>query len=220
MFEEKEITHPSFAQLSFNRVSCHGGEALYGSELQQNTVIEMNLYTSRTRRGLGRDWYYADKKIVSVTMSQNQFSELITSMNMGDGIPVTLNFTREDGVIESPEFESMLEEHEREVTEHTETISEDAVELLSIMQELLKGSGTVKKNDREVMLKKAEKVVREIKANLPHVEQCFKENMDKVVTEAKGTIEAFYQHRVIEAGLEALPNGGNAESPKLIENEE
>lgn len=217
MFEEKEISHPSFAQMSFNRVSCHGGEALYGSELQHNTLIEMNLYTSRTRRGLGRDWYYADKKIVSVTMSQNQFSELITSMNMGDGIPVTLNFTQEAGNIEGPELESMVEEHEREVEEHTETISKDAVELLATMQELLKGSGTVKKNDREAMLKQAEKVVREIKANLPHVEQCFKENMDKVVTDAKGTIEAFYQHRVIEAGLETLADGSKTKSPKLIE---
>ena len=95
--------------------------------IKHNTLIEMNLYSSKTRRGLGRDWYFADKKIVSVTMSQNQFSELITSMNMGDGIPVTLNFTQQAGTIKGPELESMVEEHEQEVKEHTETISKDAI---------------------------------------------------------------------------------------------
>ncbi len=43
--------------------------------------------------------------------------------------------------------------------------------------------------------------------------------MDKVVVDAKGTIEAFYQHRIIETGIKALAEADGVESPKLIEQE-
>jgi len=48
------------------------------------------------------------------------------------------------------------------------------------------------------------------------MEDSFRESMDKTVTDAKGTIEAFYQHRVVSAGLAAIANT-TTEAPKLIE---
>ncbi len=153
-------------------------------------------------------------------MSQNQFSELITSMNMGDGIPVTLNYTEQDGCIESPEFTSKLDIHENEFKEMTKRVNSEAVALVATMKELLSGSGTVKKADREALINQAEAVSRDIGANMPYVEECFKESMDKVVVDAKGTIEAFYQHRVIESGLKALADDHAMESPKLIQDKE
>lgn len=222
MYNEIEEEHPSYAQLCFNRVQCGGGhgETLYGSDLKHNTIIKMELKHSSKRRGLNTDWYHGRKTIAEVTMSQNQFSELITSMNMGDGIPVTLNYTEQDGRIESPEFASKLDIHEDEFKEMTKRVSGEANELYSTMKELLSGSGTVKKADREVLLSKMRHVVQDIEANMPYVETCFKESMDKVVVDAKGTIEAFYQHRVVESGLKALADDLAMESPKLIQDKE
>jgi len=88
MIDEKEFKHPSYGQLSFNRVTSHAGVALYGSDLKHNTIIKMELKHSVKRRGINHDWYFGNQTITEVTMSQNQFSELITSMNMGDGVPV------------------------------------------------------------------------------------------------------------------------------------
>lgn len=219
MIEEKEENHESFAQLSFNRVQCAGGETLYGSDLKHSTVIKMELKHSTKRRGLNHDWYYGRDTIAEVTMSQNQFSELITSMNMGDGIPVTLNFTENGGHLESPKFSSKLDIHENEFKDMTKRVNKEAEELLATMNELLSGSGTVKKADRDKLIKQAELVVRDIGDNMPYVEKCFKESMDKTVTDAKGTIEAFYQHRVTETGIKALADAGGMDSPKLIEQE-
>ena len=219
MFNDKEETHESYAQMCFIRVQC-SGETLYGSDLKHNTIIKMELKHSSKRRGLNHDWYHANKTIAEVTMSQNQFSELITSMNMGDGIPVTLNYTEQDGRIESPEFASKLDIHENEFKEMTDRVGSNANELYATMKDLLAGSGTLKKADRETLLSKMHHVVQDIEANMPYVNDCFKESMDKTVADAKGTIEAFYQHRVIESGLKALADDEAIESPKLIQDKE
>lgn len=216
MFEDKEEKHPSFGQMSFTRVQCSHGQTLYGSDLQHNTVIKMELKRSVKRRGLNHDWYFGNETVASCSMSQNQFSELITSMNMGDGIPVTLEFTQEDGRIDPPDFSSKVDLHEEEFKDMTKRVGAELIDLKNTMEELLSGSGTVKKEDRNIMLKKVQKAVQDLVSNMPYVEECFKESMDKVVTDAKGTIEAFYQHRVTEAGVKALAEMDGVEAPKLI----
>jgi len=201
MFKEKEFKHESFAMMSFTRVQSNKGEVMHGSNIKHSTFIRMDLKHSSMRRGLNHDWYYGDKLIASVEMSQNQFAELITSMNMGDGIPVTLKRTERDGQMEDPKFQVVTDLHEDEMEK---------------MKNLFSGS-TVKKADRNELIKDLEAVLRDIQANMPYVEDCFRETMDKVVTDAKGTIEAFYQHRVVEAGLEALSDGTKTVPPTLIE---
>ncbi len=216
MFNETEETHESFGMMSFNRVHSNHGMVLHGSDLTHRTIIEMRLHHSSKKRGLSCDWHHAEANIVTVRMSQNQFSEMITSMNMGDGIPVTLAFTEKDGRLESPEFSSITETHTNEFKQQTKDVVKVAEDLLASMQDLLSGSGTVKKADREVMMKGIEKVVREIGANMPFMEKSFTEAMDNVVTDAKGTIEAFYQQRVVDAGLTALESD-KVSAPTLIE---
>lgn len=217
MFEDKEETHESFGMMNFSRIQSNGdGKVLHGSDLKHNTLIEMQLHHGMKKRDLNHDRYYAGKRIAAVSMSQNQFSELITSMNMGDGIPVTLTFTEKDGYLESPKFNSVIETHENEFKEHTKAVVQDAENLLASIKKILSGSGTVKKAEREILIKDVEKVVREIGANMPYMETTFHRAMDKVVTDAKGTIEAFYQHRVIESGLATLKNN-QLDSPKLME---
>lgn len=216
MFDDKEEKHPSFAMLSFNRQQSNYGQILNGSDLKHSTIIEMQLKHSTKKRGLSSDWHHAKERIATVKMSQNQFSELITSMNMGDGIPVTLTYSEKDGEIAEPDFDSVVETHSNEFKQHTKEVVQDAETLLASMKDLLSGSGTVKKADRETLISQVEKVVREIGANMPYMEKTFAKAMDKTVTDAKGTIEAFYQHRVTEAGLDAIANG-TAPAPKLIE---
>ncbi len=221
MLDDKETKHPSFAQLSFNRVTCGGGVGmeLYGSDIKHNTVIKMELKSSTKRRGLNHDWYFGEKLIAEVTMSQNQFSELITSMNMGDGIPVTLNFKEGSGRIEAPTFDSKIDTHEEEFKNMTKRVGEELTELKATMEKMLSGSGTIKKVDREEMLARIFRVEQNITSNMPYVENCFKESMDKTVVDAKNTIESWYQHRVTTEGLKALAAEDGVKAPELIESD-
>lgn len=218
MFDDKEESHESFAMLGFSRQQSSHGVVLHGSDLKHNTIIEMQLKHSTKKRGLSHDWYHASERIATVQMSQNQFSELITSMNMGDGVPVTLTYSEKDGKMAAPEFSSIVDTHRDDFHQQTKDVAKDAKDLLAAMKKILSGSGTVKKTDREELINHVEKVVREIGANMPYMEKSFAEAMDSVVTDAKGTIEAFYQHRVIETGLEALEQN-KTKAPQLVEDE-
>lgn len=85
--------HPSFGMLSFSR--AHGGHSnLFGSSIQHRDTIHMVLKEGTVSRDLNEDWYFGGPEIVEVEMSQSQFAELITSMNMGSGVPCTIKFIK------------------------------------------------------------------------------------------------------------------------------
>jgi len=213
---DTEEKHESFGMMSFSRIQCGEAQTLFGSDLQHNTIIAMRLHTATKARSLSNDWYHADELVTEVYMSQNQFAELITSMNMGDGIPVTLRFTQRDGHLEDPKFSSIAEKHRNEFKNATKRVGTRAEELLASMEKVLDGTGTVKKAERNELLSSAKMLLQDIVSNMPFMEEQFAEAMDKTVTDAKGTIEAFYQHRVVNAGLDAL---ANEKEVKLIEGE-
>ncbi len=218
--KDKITTHPSYGMLGFSRVNMSGvggGAALFGSDLTHNTVIEMTLHHAELGRGLNRNWYHATDMITRVRMSQNQFSELITSMNMGDGVPVTLLNTEKDGKIDGDTCDNVRKLHETEFRDTARKVGANSAQLLKDAERIL-ATGTAKKADREELLAQLTKVVQDIRSNMPYMEKCFKESMDDVVTDAKGSIEAFYQHRVIESGLAAIQDG--AVAPKLIEEDD
>ncbi len=211
--KDTEVSHESFGMMSFSRIQTRGA-VLHGSDLKHNTIILMRIYHSVKRRKYGCDWHQAKGLVVEAEMSQNQFSELITSMNIGDGIPVTLKHTERDGMMENPEFASVIEQNRGEFKEKTEEVVQNAETLLTNMKILLRKSGTLKKADRNDLISDMEKIVREIGSDMPFMEECFEKSMDSAVTDAKGTIEAFYQQRVVEAGLDVLDKG-KVEAPCL-----
>lgn len=82
-------THPSYGTLLFSR-RTGAKEALFGSSIQHRDTICMTLHHASIERGLNRDWIHGDKVIAEVEMSYSQFAEAITSMNIGTGVPVTV----------------------------------------------------------------------------------------------------------------------------------
>lgn len=218
MFDKESDSHPSFGLLGFHRIQCGKPMALFGSDLEHSTVIEMKLFRAKRERDLNRDWHHATDRVASVYMSQNQFSELLTSMNMGDGVPVTLNYTETDGQIEEPGFRSVTEQHRREFAEKARELADRTRTFMQDAEDILSGTGTMKKSDRERLLHSLRMMMQEIESNMPFAEKQFAEAMDKVVTDAKGTIEVFFQHRVTTAGLEKLAEDGEIRPPRLVEN--
>lgn len=219
--QDDEIKHESSAMLGFTRVTSNYGVAMFGSDLKHNSFIRMDLHHASLRRGLNHNWYHADGLIASVEMSNNQFAELITSMNVGDGIPVTLKRTEMEGNLANPEFVNVVEQHEQEFNEKVKEVSKDSAELLEKMKTVFGKGGTIKKADKEELLESLRMVVQNMDANMPYVKDCFAETMDKVVTDAKGTIEAYYTHRIIETGIKALDDANNDfPAPQLLEKDD
>lgn len=203
---DNEVTqHPSMAVLGFSRVQCSGvGVALNGSHLTHTTVIQMTLQHAEKHRKLNNDRFFDRGVIAQAYLSQNQFAELITSMNVGSGIPVTLTMTEKDGPIDTPLFENAREKYETEFAKTAKKAALESEQLVADARELLAGSGTLKKVDRETLVARMEALASTIGSTMPYVEKCFQEAMDDTVTDARSSIQAFCQQRVEEAGLTAL----------------
>lgn len=192
----ESLKHPSFGLISFSR--SYGGEnVLFGSSIKNNHTIRMELKYADCKRNLSNDWYYGNKKIVEVEMSLSQFSELITSMNMGSGVPCTIRYTEKDGRI--PMIQENPSKKSQFMDEFVEKI-EDAMEIAQKQIDELKSFMDSKKNfgvkDKNEMINRLMKIKQNIGTNLNFCSECFNEQMDKTVMEAKCEVEAFYQNRI------------------------
>lgn len=192
--------HPSFGQLSFCRRS-HGGETrVYGSSIGHRSTVVMTISHSEKRRDLNRTWYFPDKTVVEIEMSQSQFAEAISSLNMGGGVPCSIRYIEGKGNIEPTPYENVREVFETELKEKLKKTLGQADALLEEASGLL-GQKSVRKRDLAELLNKVERIKTELHCNFPFIYDSFNEQMDNTVTEAKGEIEAFTEMKLMSAGL-------------------
>ena len=203
MGRNEYVSHPSYGLLSFSR--RHGGETcLFGSSIKHHDTIAMTLRHAKIKRDLSTDWYYGGDVIAEAEMSYSQFAEAITSMNAGSGIPVTVKYTEKDGSSPKCIFTSKREQFENELKTNIDDAMQNTKVLIKECQELFLSKKTLNKNDKEEILSKLHKIYSEISSNNTFIYDCFNEQMDKTVMEAKGEIEAFYQNKINTIAQAAL----------------
>ena len=204
MDDRTTIGHESFAMLGITRSSCSFSQNLFGSSIQHSHTIKLKIAPAKIDRMLNRDWFHANTKpYIEVEMSYSQFAEAITSMNVGDGVPVTLR--RLDGkmIEDCPQFDKR-QEFEKEFEKEMLKIGQSLRVLTEKAEALLSEKKPPTKADKEVILKGIKMLQQEIESNVPFIQSSFNEQMDKTVLEAKGEFEGFVMHKVISTGLEGL----------------
>ena len=196
-------THPSYGMLGFSRITRGEKTSLFGTSMQHSNTIVLRLKAASRRRGLNNDWYYGGKQLFEVEMSYSQFAELITEIGVGDGIPVTIR--RINGQkMPDPPFEDKGEIHIREFEQHMKDTYEDAKALIRKVSEIFSSRKSINKADRESILSALTKIANSIGTDQSYQVQQFQSTVEKTVTEAKGEIEAFIQHKVIQVGQQKL----------------
>lgn len=217
-FEDcKRKTHPSYGMISFSRESCTPATSLFGSSIKHGNPIRMVLSHANIERGLNKDWYHAKGRIAEVEMSQSQFADAITSLNMGDGVPCTITFTERDGYMPACDFVSKIEQFKGEFSDHLSGIKNNLDKNIKTVEEVLETRKTLRKSDKKAILSVLYSARQNVGSNANFIIDSFNEQMDKTVTEAKGEIEAFVQHQVqkfasgailedVQNSQEMLPN--------------
>ena len=124
--EEQNYTHESFGQIRFSRVN--GDANFYGSELKQDHYISMEVHGSEMNRTDSKDWYFPRSLKLRLRMSSGQFSELITSLNNGSGVPCTLEYFNGVKVEKLPSVESRKEYVHKEFQNRMESFAKEIKE--------------------------------------------------------------------------------------------
>lgn len=200
----KRKSHPSYGMISFSRENCTPATALFGSSIKHGNPIRMVLSHANIKRGLNKDWYHAKGRIAEIEMSQSQFVDAITSLNMGDGVPCTIMFTERDGYMPACDFISKIEQFRGEFSDHLSGIKNNLDENIKAVEEILETRKTLRKSDREAILSALYSARQDIGSNTNFVVDSFNEQMDKTVTEAKGEIESFMQQQVHKLASEVI----------------
>jgi hypothetical protein len=208
--------HPSQVQVSFSRVQSSHPIPFYGSDIKVNNWIQLRIKTSVKRRDLSNDYFCADDTLLEIRLSPNQFSELLTTMNVGEGVPGTLTFHQNldlpNGVVPMPAQENKTTIFKEEINLLGTDIMARMIELENTVTDL-----NITKTAKNAILERIRMVKQDITSNLPFILQQAKEQVDKIVTAGKSAVDAFYTGIITRLGIAALQN-----QPRitLIENDD
>lgn len=74
-----KVTHPAFGRIKASRVS--GQTVLAGIDYPQAHYITLTISTATLNRNLSRDWWFTDREVIEVSMSETQWAQMLSAMN-------------------------------------------------------------------------------------------------------------------------------------------
>lgn len=207
-----QTDHPSYGIMKFVRSQSSKGHSLFGSTLKHSDIITLTISKGELNRGdLNYDSYYAKEHLMEINMSESQFAELITTFNRGSGVPVTISWI--DGKhVEPCPFVSKTEQFNAEFKQKMKNLTDDLQKMVAKTKIILESAKPISKGEREIIAGSISSLVSAISSNLPFINEQFAEQMDKTVSEAKASLEAFFVKRSKELGV-----GGVERKPIEIE---
>lgn len=183
--------HPAYAMIGASRVSSTPGATLFGSDFRHQHFVTISVYEADLTRGLASDSVFAGKQIIEVALSEAQWATFVSTMNVGHGVPCTLE--RERGAL----VPGIIQDTNRRDQFNAE-IRQDLDESIAFMEEALAQAKT--KAQREPI----ERAISRLRSGLPWVAKQFDEHAEKTVERAKIEVAAYVTQTIQRAGLEAL----------------
>ena len=208
----------AYGMLAFHRVS--GGDPnLFGSSVKHNQKIMLTLKTGHVTRELNQDWYGGDNTLFEVEMSYTQFAELISAMNVGDGVPVTLRYVAGQGNIDGIEIENKRSQFLKEFKEKNDKSAGTAKNLIKKLEDIFSEKRQLKVAERKEILTSLTQLYNAVNSHNEFMLRQFDESMENISTEAKGEVEAFVENKLNSIALAAIKEDGGfniSESNPLI----
>lgn len=200
--------HPAFGMLRFSRCSGDPGK-LFGSEINHASYITMTLVEGDEHRSLSHTFYHGHgRSLCEVNLSAAQFAELITSMNMGSGVPVTIRHVMGDSE-PRPHIEDTDTLHEQiktDIKDKTKRVTNNAKSLEKELATML-ADCKIPKVKQEALKSLVGRIVQDLESNLPYVLDQYQEAAEKVGAKAKAELEAYASMVITQLGMQALAEG-------------
>lgn len=205
MEKDRHLKHPCFGSASFSRVYGHSG-FMFGSDIQSENFIELTINHAERVQGDYKVYYYDyGKPIVKLKMTQTQFAELLTNMNRGNGVPVTLEEVNGEQIeqFDLNEAKNHLDELKEDFKEHSKKIVNSLIETSNELKRIINKKNLSKK-DQEDAMNLLNRYIAEIRNNMPFFIKLYKEETADIVQRAKSELDGMIQSCVIRAGIKAL----------------
>ncbi len=192
-------THPAYGVIGVSRVQGSPG-TLFGSEVKQTTsFIQITLSAAEEDWHLSQSWIHGRQPLVSVNMSHGQFAEMITTLNVGNGVPCTIRHLPGE---ELPHIADDSTVHEQIKADVKDTANE-AVDLLKELQAAI-SEAKLPKGVQNRLLELARQAAARLDNSLPFVLDQYAEALDTMKARAATEVDAMLTGAIHRAGLDAL----------------
>lgn len=209
--------HDAFGRIILNR-SHGGGQAMFGSAIEHNTAVTIEIERAHLDRRLNRDWVHGDETLLRLRMSEHQWAQFVASQGNGSGTQVTLEYAPARGtpLARMPELllDPVRQTFEDEVRKAAREASEGVRKAEAAVREMTKPGAKPSKKDLEALLGLLRAAGEHFEGNMGFAQKSFVEAMESTVSAAKVEVESFVTQVALSTGLEALRNGA---APRLIE---
>ncbi|MDA3854867.1 MAG: hypothetical protein PF569_01315 [Candidatus Woesearchaeota archaeon] len=207
----KELSHPSFGSVSLSKITC-GNKAMFRSSIKHDNYISLKIKQSHLCRSHSEDNHSSvgEQTIVEIALSPLQFSEMLTTMNYGEGVPCTIehridydncNYIKyPDEMAHKDKLQEFLDET-GDVSKDLQRFIKPHLEKVSSNLDLNK---TLSKTAQKELLKDLQTVMDHLGSNSKFFMKQFTKYMESTVVEAKATIDSHVDAVVRQTGLEAI----------------
>jgi hypothetical protein len=220
---ETEESHPSYGMVRLGRYTCTPAQNFFGSAIKHHAGVSLSICKARKHRNLSNDWYFADGELIEICLTPAQLADLMTNMNIGDGVPCTLNHVVQTDALKS-EYPDTTVPYCPETTmrqQYEEEFKKDMGDIAKSIEALVKAAAdlavkpSINKADRKAFVDIAEGIRCKLANSVPFVQGQFNESLDRVLTEAKADLESFTDQLAHSLGSAALAARINGAKPDL-----
>lgn len=196
----------------------HGGRQLFGSDITNHDTICLRIKTAQCSRELGRDWIMGDKSLIDITLSANQFADMLTNSNMGDGVPCTIEYVIGKGHIKFQPQKPKLEIIEEERDNLAEKAVTNIHRSIDMVEELIEKKKISKTAGEELLFNMNGALGSLVGGGKEFYKKQAKQELEKMVAEAKRQVQSYVDNKIYSTGLQILKEG--FERPLMIDNNE
>lgn len=207
--DDKPTTHPSFGTIYVGRVSGH--THLFQSDFTHHHYISLKISTAVEYPSYGVDNRVHDKEeIVEINMSESQWARLISSMNMGGGVPCTLDVVRTPPSIKEYEGKRIPRLEPKDVRQtHKDKVKADIQARMAELEAVVQQLRDWRAASKRPTLAELDELISCIQSlhlanNFAFMQQLLEEKMEVTIDEARTEIEAQMNSVIQQLGMEAL----------------
>jgi len=183
--------HPAWGLIGASRVSSTPGAPLFDSDIRHSHYVVVRLSRAKRKRDLSHDYKYGAEEIVEIAMSEAQWASFVSTMNVGQGVPCTIErifMERMPGL----EYEPRL----------AESMDEVANASAKAMEAINEAFAAYSEKKTAANLRSLEAAIANAPANITYTAKALSEHAENVVQRASADIEAMVTSKAKQLGID------------------
>lgn len=205
-FGEDLPDHESHGLIQFSRIQGSPGN-LFGTPIKPHAFIRMTLSEGHAWHSTSDDRYHDGRIIAETWMSETQFAEMVTTMNIGTGVPCTLHRYRDGGKLKEcepcPPFGSAAKRTRQQFQDELEEAVEEMKEAeAALCKEVDESRLSVAK--KGAIKEQIRRMVRLFTDSAPFVMERVEDHGQTVAQIAKAELTAYASNLAQLTGIETL----------------